>query len=106
MNKNKRPMINDALRLLRLYLGLSQKKIAADLDLSQSMISEIESGSKSVSIEVLERYSKNFDVRMSQLLFFAEELENEPVKSKGKMIVASGVLSLLERLSPREIADA
>ncbi len=106
MNKNKRPMINDALRLLRLYLGLSQKQIAADLDLSQSMISEIESGSKSVSIEVLERYSKNFDVRMSQLLFFAEELENEPVKSKGKLIVASGVLSLLERLSPREIADA
>lgn len=106
MNNNIRPMINDALRLLRLYLGLSQKQIATELDLSQSMISEIESGSKSVSLEVLERYSTKLNVRMSQLLFFAEELESEPVKTKGKLIVASRVLSLLEHLSPREIADA
>lgn len=106
MNEIKRPMINDALRLLRLYLGLSQKRIATELDLSQSMISEIESGSKSVSMEILERYSTKLDVRMSQLLFFAEELQGEPVKTKGKLIVASRVLSLLERLSPREIMDA
>lgn len=106
MNKTKRPMINDALRLLRLYLGLSQKQIAMELELSQSMISEIESGSKSVSMEVLERYSEKLNVRMSQLLFFAEELEDEPIKTKGKLIIASRVLSLLERLSPREIEHA
>lgn len=106
MNKRKRPMINDALRLLRLYLGLSQQQMATELDLSQSMISEIESGSKSVSMEVLERYSTTLGVRMSQLLLFAEELDGEPLKTKGKLIVASRVLSLLERLSPREIADA
>jgi transcriptional regulator with XRE-family HTH domain len=106
MNEVKRPMINDALRLLRLYLGVSQKQIATQLELSQSMISEIESGLKSVSMEVLERYSATFDVRMSQLLFFAEELESEPLKTKGRLIVASRVLSLLDRLAPREIADA
>ncbi|MBE7183919.1 MAG: helix-turn-helix transcriptional regulator [Methylobacterium mesophilicum] len=106
MNEHKRPMINDALRLLRLYLGLSQKRIATELDLSQSMISEIESGTKSVSMEVLERYSEKLNVRMSQLLFFAEELGNEPIKSKGKLIIATRVLSLLERLAPREIVDA
>jgi len=106
MNNNKRPMINDALRLLRLYLGLSQKQLASELDLSQSMISEIESGTKAVSMEVLERYSRNLNVRMSQLLFFAEELEGEPVKTRGKLIVASRVLSILESLSPREIVDA
>lgn len=106
MSSTRTPMINDALRLLRLYLGLSQKQIAAELELSQSMISEIESGSKSVSMDVLEKYSSTFNVRMSQLLFFAEELESEPVKLRGKLIVASRVLSLLEHLSPREIADA
>lgn len=106
MNTTKRPMINDALRLLRLYLGLSQKELAAELDVSQSMVSEVETGTKAVSMELLERYSQKFDVRMSQLLFFAEELEGQPVKTRGKLIVASGVLSLLEKLSPREVTHA
>ena len=106
MNDIKRPMVNDALRLLRLYLGLSQKQIATELDLSQSMISEIEKGIKPVSMDVLERYSVGLNVRMSQLLFFAEELDGEPVKTKGKLIIASNVLKLLDTLSPREVLDA
>ncbi|HUD91609.1 helix-turn-helix transcriptional regulator [Sphingobium sp.] len=106
MVRAKRPMINDALRLLRLYLGLSQKQIASELNMSQSMISDIESGSKEVTMEVLEKYSASFNVKMSQLLFFAEELDAQGVKTRGKLIVAPRVLSLLERLSPREIVDA
>jgi transcriptional regulator with XRE-family HTH domain len=106
MTKFKRPMISEALRLLRLYLGLSQKQIAAELGISQSMISEIENGEKTVTMETLERYSDKFGVKMSQLLFFAEELQNEVVPKKGKLIVASGVITLLDKLSPREIADA
>lgn len=106
MNGIKRPMINDALRLLRLYLGLSQKQIATELNISQSMISEIESGSKQVSMDILERYSAKMNIRMSQLLFFAEELDGEPLEKRGKLIVANKVLKLLDALSPREIADA
>lgn len=106
MTEIRNPMINDALRLLRLYLGLSQKQMAAQLGLSQSMISEIEGKIKPASLEILERYSLTFNVRMSQLLFFAEELEGEPVRTKGKLIIANRVLKLLEKLSPREIADA
>jgi transcriptional regulator with XRE-family HTH domain len=103
---NRRPMINDALRLLRLYLGLSQKELSTALNVSQSTISEVESGTKSVSMELLERYSEKFDVRMSQLLFFAEELDGQPIKTRGKLIIASHVLSLLEKLSPKEIIHA
>lgn len=99
-------MINDALRLLRLYLGLSQQALAVELEISQSMISEVESGTKAVSMELLERYSQKLDVRMSQLLFFAEELDGEPIKTRGKLIIASRVLTLLEKLSPREIPHA
>lgn len=106
MNESRSPMINDALRLLRLYIGLSQKQIASELDVSQSFISEMESGEKSVTIDILKKYSDRFDVRMSQLLFFAEELDGVPVRQKGKLIIASGVLKLLENLAPREISDA
>lgn len=106
MNEVKRPMLSDALRLLRLYLGLSQKELANELDLSQSMVSEIESGTKAVSMDVLERYSIKLGVRLSQLLFFAEELRDEPVRSRGKLIIADRVLMLLDRLAPKEVADA
>lgn len=99
-------MINDALRLLRLYVGLTQKQVAIELELSQSIISEIENGSKSVSMEMLEKYSDKFEIRMSKLLFFAEELKDEPVKTRGKLIVASRVLSLLDTMSPKKVADA
>lgn len=106
MTDVKRPMINDALRLLRLYHGYSQAELAEELGLSQSMISEIERGAKSVSIDMLERYSEGLGVRMSQLMFFAEELEGEPVQKRGKLIIANRVLKLLESFSPRETADA
>lgn len=106
MSNKKRPMINDAVRLLRLYLGLSQKELATKLEISQSMVSEIESGSKSISMDLLERYSERFDVRMSQLLFFAEELDGQPIPKRGKLIIASGVLSLLEKLSPGDVSHA
>ncbi len=101
----KRPMINEALRLIRLYWGLSQVDLADQLGLSQSMISEIERGAKSVSMEVLERYSVNLGIRMSQLLFFAEEIEDEPLPTRGKLFVASKVLHLLDSLKPAEAGD-
>lgn len=106
MSEKKRPMIADALRLLRLYFGLSQKQVAANLSLSQSMISDLEKGEKSVTMDVLERYSSAFGIRMSQLMLFAEELSDDPVKTKGKLIVAPKIISLLEKLAPREVVDA
>lgn len=102
MNELKRPMINDALRLVRLYWGLSQAELASELDVSQSMISEVERGAKQVSMDLLERYSEGLGVRMSQLLFFAEELQDEPVRRRGKLLVADKVLRLLEALAPKE----
>lgn len=106
MSDLKRPMINDALRLIRLYHGLSQKQIASELSLSQSMISEIESGTKSVSIDVLEKYSQRLNIRMSQLVFFAEELADNPAKGKGKLFIANKVISILSAIAPSDISDA
>ena len=102
MSNVKRRMLNDALRLVRLYWGYSQTELAQKLDLSQSMVSEIERGIKPVSLDVLEKYSVRLGIRTSQLMFFAEELKDEPMQHRGKLIVAGKVLNLLERLSPHE----
>ena len=103
---SKRSMINEALRLIRLYWGYSQVELADKLGVSQSIISEIESGQKSVSLDLLEKYSKSLGIRMSQLLFFAEEIEGEPIARRGRLIFAERVLKLLERLRPHEPSEA
>lgn len=96
------PMINEALRLVRLYWGYTQSELASKIQLSQSMISEVESGTKPVSMEVLSRYADGLGIRMSQLLFFAEEIEGEPPAKKGKLVIANKVLRLLDGLAPNE----
>lgn len=102
MTEIKRPMINEALKLVRLYWGFNQEELGERLDLSQSMISEIERGAKSVSLETLQRYSNGLGIRMSQLMFFAEEIEGEPPLKRGRLIIANRVLKLLDALRPDE----
>lgn len=102
----KRPMINDALRLLRLYFGMSQQEIAETVGVSQSLISDVEASRKSVSLDLLERYSRALGIKMSQLLFFAEEIEGEPIKRRGNLLIAERVLKLLEKLKPADRVDA
>lgn len=98
-------MINDALRLVRLYWGMSQEQLAEVVGVSQSLVSDIEAARKNVSLDLLERYSHALDIKMSQLLFFAEELEDKPIKRRGKLIVAEHVLKLLEKLKPTDHAQ-
>lgn len=105
MPELKRSMINEALKLVRLYWGLSQVELAETLCISQSMVSEIESGAKTVSLETLERYSNGLGIRMSNLMFFAEEIENEPPLKRGKLIIANRVLKLLDALKPNDTVE-
>ena len=65
-------MINRALRLLRVYHNLKQKDLAKRLDISPSYLSEIESGVKGVSYELLEKYAKALRVPISTITMFAE----------------------------------
>jgi transcriptional regulator with XRE-family HTH domain len=100
MKNAKRSMINEALRLLRLYCGFSQSDMAQRLEVAQSMVSDIEAGRKSVSMDLLEAYSRATGVKMSQLLFFAEEIDGQPIARRGQLIIADKVLKLLEAIKP------
>lgn len=95
-------IMNNALRILRLYYGISQAELAQKLDVSQSLISEIERENKAVSINLLEKYSTALNIKMSQLLFFAEEMEGAPPATRGKLFIAGKTLSLLEKIAPAE----
>jgi transcriptional regulator with XRE-family HTH domain len=106
MAESKNQMINEALALARMYWGYSQKEMADLLGMSQAMVSEIERGSKSVTLETLDRYARALRVKKSDLMFFAEEIEGKGPVRRGRLIIASAALRILQRLKPTEHPDA
>ena len=106
MAEPKTQMINEALALARMYWGYSQQEMAGELGISQAMVSEIERGTKSVTMETLDRYADALGVKKSQLMFFAEEIEGQGPVRKGRLIVADAALRVLRKLKPMEPPDA
>ena len=102
MKQKQNSIINEALAVARMYWGYSQKELAEIMGVSQSMISEIENGTKSVTLDMLENYSRALRVRRSQLLFFSEEIEGHRPLRSGRLLIAEKALHLLKKIKPSE----
>ena len=87
-------MINDALRLARVFHNLKQKELAEALDLSPSYLNEIESGKKQVTMEILQKYSAHFKIPVSSLLYFAEQQKRSGTKPLANPIAAKALKML------------
>ena len=92
-------MLNEALRLVRLFHNQSQTQVADGISLSKSYISEIEGGKKKVSMEVLERYSQHFNIPVSSLMFFAERTAEGGRSEHLRTYVAAKVVKMLDWLA-------
>ncbi len=96
-------MLNRALRLLRTYHQLTQVELAKRLGISNSYLSEIESGDKSPPIELLGKYSDIFKMPTSSILLLSESLDGEGARaSKLRVGAADKILRLLEWLEERD----
>lgn len=89
-------MLHEALRLIRAYHDLSQSQLGAELGVSNSFLSEIESGKKQPTLELLKKYSERFGVPVSSLLFFSESLHTGGVTKNLRLGAAKKVVSLLQ----------
>lgn len=89
-------MLNEALRLIRAYHDISQTQLSDRLEISNSYLSEIESGKKQPSIELLTRYSECFDVPVSSLLFFSENLDKGKVTDSVRRGAAKKIIDVLK----------
>jgi transcriptional regulator with XRE-family HTH domain len=95
-------MIDQALKLARLYWGYSQEEMALRSGIAQSYISEIETGKKKPTLDMIEQYSAALNLRPWQLLLFSDQVGDEPPLKKGRLMVAGHALALLEKLKPSD----
>lgn len=89
-------MLHEALRLLRAYHDLTQTQLCAELGISNSFLSEIESGKKQPTLDLLSKYSERFGIPISSLLFFSEKLGEQGITANLRMGAAKKVISLLQ----------
>ena len=98
-------MINRALKTIRQFHSLTQAELASQLDMSKSYLSEIETGKKSIGFDLLEKYSELFDIPVSSLVFFSENLDvANTVPEQFKNVVADKILNIMEWITIRNEA--
>jgi len=88
-------VLNEALRLLRVYHDLSQTELAQKLGVSKSWISEIENGLKSPTLSLLESYAEVFEMPLSSIMFCSEQIEDGKFEDRVRVGVAKKVVALL-----------
>jgi len=69
--------LNKILKHIRIFNHTTQLELAENLGMSRSYISEIESGKKTPSLEVLEKYSVAFKIPLSAIILFAENYDKK-----------------------------
>jgi transcriptional regulator with XRE-family HTH domain len=98
-------MISNALRLIRQYHNINQTQLAAKLSISTSYLSELESGKKEPTLDLLHRYAQCFDVPLSSLVVFSETLEGSQSMSKARSFISKKMLKILEWIADKDEAD-
>lgn len=69
--------LNKSLKVFRTFHRLNQTELAEKLDVSKSFISEIESGKRVATLKLVNKYADVFNVSASEILFLAENYENQ-----------------------------
>lgn len=67
-------MIGDAIKIIRVFNNMTQQELAAQLSISDSYLSQIESGKRTPTLDTIKAVSENFRIPVSSLMFFSEQL--------------------------------
>lgn len=92
-------MIGDALKRTRKIYGYTATELSGLLEISPSYLSEIENNKKRPSLDILERYSKIYGIKLSSLILLSETLEEAEKSGKGNAFIRSMMLQLINNMS-------
>jgi len=88
------------LRHIRTFNKLTQVELSEKLNISRSYISQIEKGVKKPTNDTLQKYSEAFDIPISVIYLFSENLDNkEDLENKAKKLLTKSSLALLDWIS-------
>lgn len=69
-------MIGEVLQRMRKIYGYKAIEMSKKLGISNSYLSEIENNKKQPSLELLEKYSNVFGIKVSSLILMSEKLDD------------------------------
>ncbi len=98
-------MLNEALKQIRVFHQMKQVDLAKDLSISKSYLSEIESGRKSVSMDILQKYAEIFSVPVSSLMLFSENMDAAKASDKLRLKCANKIIKIMEWVGVRNEAN-
>jgi len=78
---------------------LNKVQVAERLGLSKSYVTELESGDKKVTLEVLQKYSDAFNIPMSSLMLFNERAHDSSLAESVRIQVSGKVVKMLNWLA-------
>jgi len=83
---------------------MTQEELAKRLEISNNYLSEIESGKKAhaITVDLLGRYAAVFDVPVSSLMLFSEQLDSNRRSEKIRVAMAAKVLKVLDWVAADE----
>lgn len=93
--------LNQALRLIRVFHDQSLSELAKQMDISVGYLSEIESGKKNPSLDVIRKYATAFHTTESAILFFSENIQTD---SKTKTTLRNNILKFLQAIENVKIS--
>lgn len=95
-------MISNALKVMRKYHNINQTQLAIKLSISCSYLSELESGKKEPTLDLLHRYSEVFGIPLSSLVVFSETLDGSQSISKARNFFSKKMLKILDWISDQD----
>lgn len=99
-------MLNEALRLIRVYHDVRQSEMAEKLNISKSYLSEIEKGKKKPTLDLIEKYADTFKVPVSSIMFFSENMDKGGAYEKARGIVAKKIITIMQFIEQKAEATA
>lgn len=68
-------MIGETFKIVRVFNNMTQQELAAELGLSHSYLSQIESNKRTPTLDTIAAFAAHFGIPVSALMFFSEQLK-------------------------------
>lgn len=93
-------MIGDILKRTRTIYGYKASDMSEMLQISKSYLSEIENNKKQPSLELLEKYSEIYEMKLSSLILLSENYDDANKNNKGDKFIRTMMIKLIEKMTP------